>query len=128
MLLILCYLMLLSCFDVTAYVVTSYVILCCLGVDAGLALCYRCPIGIRFSHCFLKMLTGREITSIDYLLVDSQVCKGLQVIGCATEQELRDMQLTFEPPSGTYFGIPHGENPASSTCTAHKYSTYGGHA
>ena len=76
---------------------------------AGLALCYRCPIGIRLSRCFLKMLTCRETHLSDYAQVDLQVCNGLQAIACANQQELRDMQLTFEPPDGTAFAQPHGE-------------------
>lgn len=75
----------------------------------GLALCYRCPIGIRLSRCFMKMLTGRVPLLSDYAQVDPQVCKGLHVIASATQQQLADMQLTFEPPDGSAFSIPHGE-------------------
>ena len=55
------------------------------------------------------MLTCRETHLPDYAQVDLQVCNGLQAIACADEQELRDMQLTFEPPNGTAFALPHGE-------------------
>ena len=86
----------------------GFVMLCWLGV--GLALCYRCPIGIRLSRCFLKMLTCRGPHPSDYAQVDPQVCYGLQAIAAASEQELRDMQLTFEPPNGTAFALSHGES------------------
>lgn len=75
----------------------------------GLALCYRCPIGIRLSRCFMKMLTGRVPFLSDYAQVDPQVCNGLRVIASASQQQLADMQLTFEPPDGSAFSIPHGE-------------------
>lgn len=87
---------------------------------AGLALCYRCPIGIRLSRCFLKMLTGREMQLSDYAQVDLQVWNGLQAIARASQQELRDMHLTFEPPDGTAFALPHGGillTPLAEHCT-----------
>ena len=56
------------------------------------------------------MLTCRAPHLSDYAQVDLQVCNGLQAIASAGEQELRDMQLTFEPPNGTAFALPHGEH------------------
>lgn len=55
------------------------------------------------------MMTGRVTLHSDYCQVDLQVCNGLQAVACASEQELRDMQLTFEPPNGQAFALPHGE-------------------
>ena len=55
------------------------------------------------------MMTGRVTHHSDYCQVDLQVCNGLQAVACATEQELRDMQLTFEPPNGQAFALSHSE-------------------
>ena len=71
-------------------------------------MCYCCPIGIRLSKCFLKLLTGRQPGLSDFEEVDPHVSSSLQAVAGASEQELNAMQLTFEPPTGTAFPIDHG--------------------
>lgn len=82
-------------------------------------MCYRFPIGIKLSKCFLKLLTSRQPDLSDFEEVDPQVSSSLQAIASASEQELETMQLTFEPPTGTAFPIDDGKKLHNSTSVDH---------
>lgn len=76
---------------------------------AGLAICYRCPIGIRLSTACLKMMSGWPVSLDDFEEVDPELYRSLHAIQAASEEDLRAMDLTFESPSGTPFEKQQGE-------------------
>ena len=74
---------------------------CC----TGLAICYRCPIGIRLSKACLKMMSGRPVSLEDFQEVDPQLYCTMCAIQSASEQDLQAMDLTFESPNGDAFAL-----------------------
>lgn len=72
---------------------------------AGLALCYRCPIGIQLSTACLKGMSGRRLTLADFEEVDPDMCRSMRAIQAASAEELEAMGLTFETPQGTAFAL-----------------------
>ncbi len=81
--------------------ITSATGICC----TGLAICYRCPIGIRLSKACLKMMSGRPVSLEDFQEVDPQLYCTMCAIKSASEEELHAMDLTFESPSGDAFAL-----------------------
>lgn len=89
------------------------------GRFAGLALCYRCPIGIKLSTACLKVMTGRKVSLADFEHVEPQVYRTIQAIQAAsTEEEIQSMGLTFETPKGAAFE-PQGDEPVGAAVTLH---------
>ncbi|KAA6425607.1 MAG: E3 ubiquitin- ligase UPL5 [Trebouxia sp. A1-2] len=87
------------------------------GKLAGLAICYRCPIGIRLSRACLKMMTGRPVSLEDFQEVDPQLYCTMSAIKSASEEELQAMALTFESPDGDAFALQGSDEPVGQPVT-----------
>ncbi|KAL0032905.1 hypothetical protein WJX77_005652 [Trebouxia sp. C0004] len=94
------------------------------GKLAGLAVCYRCPIGIRLSTACLKMMSGRPVSLEDFQEVDPQLYCTMCAIKSASEEELQAMDLTFESPNGEAFALQGPDEPVGQPVTLANRKNY----
>lgn len=87
-------------------------VLCCADtacLNTGLALKYRCPLGVQLSCCFLTELSDRASNDAVYDQVDATVHQSIKAVTRASEEELQQMNLTFECPTGGAFPDQSGD-------------------